>query len=299
MRNRFSTWYAADLERYNSEYKVNLLSAHKEIINFKVQTWPHLLMVAKSGFEKGPCTIGIKPAIFSEVQQIAKYAKEIWFNNNVLKLYAGGRPYSINWRVGEQISFAPFKINNLAYGKVSKTIEQYCRSLESIELNTPGAVLLGMPGGAEYFREAISAAYPEIIKALLKQNEQELLNFCRKIIGMGHGSSPSGDDLICGALFAYHHFLADPLFIENISTEFKAEAKKTSLMGRHMLEIGLSGLSPVIFKDLLISISRGVFKPDLLKRSLKVGSLTGIELLIALIYFTKNYLKLAETGIII
>ena len=294
MRNRFSTWYAADLERYNNEYKVNLLSVHKEIINFRVQKWPHLLMVAKSGFEKGPCTIGLDHEMFLELQEKTEIAKEIRFNNHALTLTSGNDMYSINWREGEQLSFAPFKIDNLEHDKVSETVEQYSRALENIELNTPSAVLLDMSGGAEYFRKAISAAYPEIIKALFKRSEQEFLDACRKIIGMGHGSSPSGDDLICGALLAYHYFIADQLFIENIANELRAEAGKTSQMGRHMLEIGLSGFTPGVFKSLLVSFTMGSIEPSLLRRAFKIGFSTGMDLLIALIVFTKSYVDFTQ-----
>ena len=290
MRNRFSTWYAADLERYNNEYKVTLLSIHKEIINFSVENWPHLLMVAKSGFERGPCTIGLDHELFAELHEKAESAAEISFNNHALTFSSGNDMYSINWREGEQLSFAPFKIDNLEHDKVSKTVEQYSRALENIELNTPSAVLLDMPGGAEYFRKTISAAYPEIIKALFKRSEQEFLDACRKIIGMGHGSSPSGDDLICGALLSFHYFTADQSFIDNITAELKAETGKTNMMGGHMIEIGLSGLTPYIFQALLVSIIKGKFEPALLTRTIKVGASTGSDLLIALVLFIKNYL---------
>ncbi len=290
MRNRFSTWYAADLERYNNEYKVNLLSVHKEIINLKVESWPHLLMVAKAEFERGPCTIGLDQESFAELQKVMESAAEVSFNSQALTVYRGPDVYAINWREGERLSFAPFKIVNLEHNKALSAIKQYSYALEKIELNTPSAVLLGMDGGAEYFRSEVKKYFPLIIKSLLQKNEQEFMNACRKLIGMGHGSSPNGDDLVCGALLAYHHFIADQLFIDNISAELKAEAGKTSLMGRHMLEVGRTGLSPDFFQDLLISISRGSFQPELLARAMQVGSSTGIDLIAALLTFTSSYL---------
>ena len=296
MTNLCSPWYAADLERYNNEYKVNLLSVHKEIINFRVESWTHLLMVAKSGFERGPCTIGLDLELLVDLHEKAESAAEIRFNNHALTFYAGDSRYSINWREGERLSFAPFKIVNLEHNKALSAIKHYSYALEKIDLNTPSAVLLGMTGGAEYFREATNNFYPEIIKSLILKNEQEFMNACRKIIGMGHGSSPSGDDLICGALLAFHHFIADQLFIDNISAELKAEAGKTSLMGGHMLEIGRSGLTPEVFKALLTSIGKGSFEPELLARVIQIGSSTGIDLMIALITFTINYLEFIKNG---
>ena len=299
MRNRFSAWYAADLERYNNGYKVNLLSVHKDMINFQVENWPHLLMIAKSGFERGPCTIGLDYKLFVEIQEIIESADEISFNNYALTFSSGDSSYSINWREGKRLSFAPFKIGILDYAKVNATVEHYCRTLKDIDQDTVSAILLGIPGGADYFRTEVEAYFPVIIKALFKQNEQEFMNACRKLIGLGHGSSPSGDDLICGALLAYHHFIADQLFIENIAIELRAEAGKTSLMGRHMLEIGLSGLTPDVFKVLLISITMGSIKTNLLRRVLKIGSSTGIDLLVALIFFTKSYLDFTQDSNVI
>ncbi len=285
-----STWYAADLERYSSEYRVKLLSAHKEILNFRVESWPHLLMVSEDGFEKGPCTIGLKPEFFNEFHERARSATRIWFNNQALRLFVGNKDYSINWREGERLSFAPYKIDNFKHRNVCTTVEHYCQALEGINLNTPSAVLLGMNGGSEYFREKIKYYYPKVINALLLRNEHQLINSCRNIIGMGSGSSPSGDDLICGALLSFHYFTADHMFIDNITAELKAETGKTNLIGGHMIEIGLSGLAPYIFQALLVSISKGRFEPDLLNRTFKVGASTGSDLLIALVKFIKSYL---------
>ncbi len=285
-----STWYAADLERYSSEYRVKLLSAHKEILNFRVESWPHLLMVSEDGFEKGPCTIGLKPEFFNEFHERARSATRIWFNNQALRLFVGNKDYSINWREGERLSFAPYKIDNFKHRNVCTTVEHYCQALEGINLNTPSAVLLGMNGGSEYFREKIKYYYPKVINALLLRNEHQLINSCRNIIGMGSGSSPSGDDLICGALLSFHYFTADHMFIDNITAELKAETGKTNLIGGHMIEIGLSGLAPYFFQALLVSISKGRFEPDLLNRTFKVGASTGSDLLIALVKFIKSYL---------
>ncbi len=285
-----STWYAADLERYSSEYRVKLLSAHKEILNFRVESWPHLLMVSEDGFEKGPCTIGLKPEFFNEFHERARSATRIWFNNQALRLFVGNKDYSINWREGERLSFAPYKIDNFKHRNVCTTVEHYCQALEGINLNTPSAVLLGMNGGSEYFREKIKYYYPKVINALLLRNEHQLINSCRNIIGMGSGSSPSGDDLICGALLSFHYFTADHMFIDNITAKLKAETGKTNLIGGHMIEIGLSGLAPYIFQALLVSISKGRFEPDLLNRTFKVGASTGSDLLIALVKFIKSYL---------
>lgn len=294
MTNLCSTWYAADLELYNNEYKVSLLSAHKEVINFCVESWPHLLMVVKSGFERGPGTFGLDHELFFELHAKAECATEICFNKQALTLYSEYSSYSINWRGGKRFSFAPVKIINLEHNKALSAIKQCRYALEKIDLNTPSAVLLGMNGGADYFRTEIAAFYPKIIISLLTGNEQEFINSCRKIIGMGHGSSPSGDDLICGALFAYHHFVADQSFIDNISLDLKAEAKRTNIIGEHMIGIGLSGFTPDVFKELMISITTGNIEPNLLKRAFKIGSSTGIDILIALIVFTKSYVDCTE-----
>lgn len=290
MINPGSTWYAADLERYSNECRVKLLSAHKDILNFRVESWPHLLMVSEEGFEKGPCTIGLQSEFFNEFHERARSATRIWFNNQALRLCVGNNDYSINWREGERLSFAPFKIDNFKHSNVCNTIEHYCQAIEGIDLKTPSAVLLGMNGGSEYFREKIKYYYPKVISALLMRNAHQFISSCRKIIGMGYGSSPSGDDLICGALLSFHYFTADQSFIDKITAELKAETGKTNLMGRHMIEIGLSGLTPYLFQALLVSIVKGKLEPALLTRIIKVGASTGSDLLIALILFIKSYL---------
>ncbi|MBW6462558.1 MAG: DUF2877 domain-containing protein [Firmicutes bacterium] len=210
------------------------------------------------------------------------------FQNNYLKICSEDETVSINWRKSENRSFSPIMFNNPERVLINKSLSFYKNILAEIHLPTAAAVLLGLPGGESYFRHEIADNFPLLADALLHQDKQAFIEYSHKIAGMGRGLTPTGDDLLHGALIASHYFADNLNFIESVKKDFLTTSLKTNIFGRHMIEIGLKGLTPEIFKNFLISIALGQPDRAIYKSISLIGSSSGLDVIIAMIYISNE-----------
>lgn len=279
-------WYSADLEKYRSKNEFTVLSIHEHVINLEVRTWPHLLIVADPSVEKGPATIGLSKSDFSIFVNTLNYMEHGWHSPSGIVISNRGSATAIKRNKNKSLSFSPVRFKSLDNKKIDFSTETYLDILRKKNPGTASAVLLGSAGSDKYFREEIGKTFPELISSLLDLKENSFLSSCRKLIGLGRGFSPTGDDLICGALLAFHHFSFNEPFIDSVTKSFCRAGIKTAVMGKHMLEIGIRGLTPEIIKLFLISIKEGTPDPMILERLLRVGASTGMDIATAILCFT-------------
>ncbi len=212
------------------------------------------------------------------------------FQKNYLKICSESETVSINWRKSDHKSFSPILFNNPERALINKSLLYYNDILAEIQLPTAAAVLLGLPGGESYFRHEIADNFPLLADALLQQDKQAFTDYSRRVAGMGRGLTPTGDDLLHGAIIASYYFADNISFIESTRKDFHTASLKTNIFGKHMIEIGLRGLTPEVCRKFLISIALG--KPDrgIFKDISVIGSSSGFDVIIAMIYFLKNCL---------
>lgn len=278
-------WFADDLRLYRDQYSLNLLSVHKHVINFQVDRWPHLLMIADPALERGPATVGLARRDFILLSGKVNEIGSRWFGPSTIELISNGKILSVHWREGSAVSFAPIRLTGFDLQLLKSTATAYRDMLAKYATPSASAVLLGFQGGDEYFRHEISGTFPHLIDSLIAAREQDFIVSCRKLTGMGRGFSPTGDDLIYSALIAFNYFSYKQDFAEKIPACLFEVADLTNVMGRHMLEIGLRGLAPEALQALIMSITAN--NPDhlILNRVLKIGSYTGYDLAAALLYY--------------
>ncbi len=287
-----ASWYAADLDSCSTRSKITRLSIHDHVINFRVDTWPHLLMVADSQLERGPATVGCSDHKFVKIAGIAGAMNSGWYEPLNIKLSGAAGDACLNWRRAEPCDFSLPKISIFDRVTMLKTVEAYLTMLRKMTHHSAAAVLLELPGGEDYFRQEISNNLPDLINALITAGEKDFIKACRNLIGMGKGFSPTGDDLVHGALVAYHCCMNDNAFIFKISESFHELFKQTNYMGQHILEMGLKGYASEAMNAFIITLNDGVFKKATLNRVLQVGSGSGFEMVIALLLFVKTLLQI-------
>jgi hypothetical protein len=285
-------WAAADLDLYAGSFRLRLLSVHDHVLNLAVESWQHLLFVADEQLEKGPATIGIANRDYCRLKEVLKTGAEGVYAAGQISLNKNDPATMINRGREKLISFAPVFSSPPADSKVLMALKFYLDRLKNIVLHTPAAVLLDRAGGEEYFRNAIKKNFPGLINALLDQKRQDLIKYCRNISGMGHGLTPTGDDLIHGAFATYSALTTG----RKIKRAFKLSQLEmpveTGLFGQHMLEMGKRGLTPAAVCSYLEAVDQGHCAEQQLQRLLRIGSSTGSDLAIAvtctLKYFTEN-----------
>lgn len=289
----FPAWHAADLEIYKHHSCFKVVSSHEKVINLQVEGWHNLLFIADSSLEAGPATIALEDADFAFFSlYLAKHHKGGLFTGNCLLIPYGNEELTLNWREGAVETFSPVFFKTIDSNLIRKSLEEYRLMLAKIHLSSPASVLLKLQGGDGYFRQQIANSYPLMVEALLSHSRQALIKFSRNLIGMGRGLTPTGDDLLHGALVAYHHFDGDKAFLEAVKDDLDAAAAKTNIFGRHVLEMGYKGLTPEIFGALLSTVARGEADQRLLKRISAIGSSSGLDIAIAILFFIEKFLQI-------
>jgi len=278
-------WFADDLRQYSDQYSLNVLSVHKHVINFQVDRWPHLLMVAGSALERGPATVGLNQMDFMLLSAAAHEISGGTFEPFKIELAGNDKISTVQWSKDGAVSFAPIRFTGLDLRLLKETAKTYRHMLAEFAVPSASAVLNGLPGGEEYFRNQIAVYYPELVDSLLEAREEDFSASCQKIIGMGRGFSPTGDDLIHGSLVAYHYFSYENSLMEKIAEDLSETAELTNLMGKHMLELGRRGLTTEAIRTFIISIAKNMPEYMAIKRVLDIGSSTGYDLATAILYY--------------
>ncbi|MEW5784581.1 MAG: DUF2877 domain-containing protein [Bacillota bacterium] len=283
MRPVEALWYAADLDGYRFDAVLRVLSVHEQVINIEVSGWPHLLMLAAPTLPRGPAVVGLPAAAYKSCRAKLPPGAAGRFSPGAICWPGTGEAPAINWRGRPVLSFTPPGGPAGRVQDIKSTLRRYRQLLDRAGFDSAGAVLLERPGGEPYFRQAIQSAYPILVHSLLDNNEQEFNEACRKLIGLGRGATPTGDDLIYGSLTAYHFYRrvsgdawAGPRYADGV-------LQHTSPLGRHLLEMGRKGLTPEPLRDFLNSILRGSYKEELLEKLTQIGSTTGFDITIAVL----------------
>ncbi|MCX8013504.1 MAG: DUF2877 domain-containing protein, partial [Rectinema sp.] len=132
-----------------------------------------------------------------------------------------------------------------------------------------------------------------VLKSAAEQREFE--TSAGRLIGLGVGSTPTGDDLAHGAMIAMHLLAAlhgRVWFCPNISDMVM---KRTTPLGRHMLEMGRSALTPepvLFYIDHLLSGDSLAPSLDELRQ---IGSDTGLSIAVGIYLVIRDYVSTIHT----
>jgi hypothetical protein len=278
-----AVWSAADLQPYSGCYNLKLLSLYDHVANFQVSGWPHLFFIGDQHLARGPASIGLSTADFGSFKNLLQRSDSARIEQGRVIFNSPKATMIIDRREGEQKSFAPVFSPGINEMIIRPTLEYYLAILKGLIINSPSAVLLNCPGGEEYFRQVIADHFPALIKALIEQNKQEIMKYCRNICGMGHGLTPTGDDLIHAAFVVTSCYGQNgKLLMDSLKTEVDLLSAQTGFFGRHMIEIGRRSLTPEPFLKFLEAINSGFKAPEIVEQMISVGSATGYDLAVGL-----------------
>ena len=135
--------------------------------------------------------------------------------------------------------------------------------------------------GAEFrLRNSLFEALHRLDKALRNGKEQEILQASNGLVGLGAGLTPSGDDFLLGC-FTIWQLFAPTLFSLYQEKDWMGQIKgRTTTISYVMLEQCLNGF----VNDAFIQLC----KTNQLESFLKIGSTSGIDMLIGAHFALKN-----------
>jgi hypothetical protein len=133
-------------------------------------------------------------------------------------------------------------------------------ALDALRAATAGdlcAVLLGADTGGDPLAAPIADAFPALVRALVAGDEPGLVDASRRLAGVGYGSTPTGDDLMHGALVAAHYLPRHGLDWRPFCRLPRELSRFTTRLGAHMIDIGCRGLTPEPTRSFLLDLLGG------------------------------------------
>lgn len=282
------TWAAADLDEHSRPAMVKLLSVHEKVVNLQVDGWKHLLFVAGPKLEAGPATVSLPEHDFAFFKDYIAKSESGRYQCGVLSITAMADESSIykslelSWLKSNRKSFAPFFIRGTNRHTVKKALRDYRSLLAEVKSAGAAGALLDLPGGEDYFRQQIAENFPPLVEALLQNNRQNFNLHAKKLVGLGRGLTPTGDDLLHGLLITYCYMVNQAGPGETVKYDLDILAENTNLFGRHMIETGFRGLTPDIFNIFLKTIVEGKADHCLINRIGAIGSTSGYDIAFAI-----------------
>ncbi|MFO8192349.1 MAG: DUF2877 domain-containing protein [Bacillota bacterium] len=283
-------WHACDLYDYVQNHNLEIVTIHDHVVNLSAASWKNMLIIGDSVPAKGPASIGLSERDFISVKKILADGAKGKFSKRHIIFKNNGESLSISWREGTPLSFAPERLRYINCEIVLKAVNAYMKMLAEEEIPCEAAVLAGQGDADNLFRKKMRECLPPLVDSLARGDEKIFLSNCRNLVGMGRGLTPDGDDLIHGALVAFHYFNYERDFIERIEKEFLQIALSTNLMGHHMLLMALGGFTPQPVRNFILSISRGKPEQKIMKAVTSIGFSTGYNIVLAILLFIKKYL---------
>lgn len=277
-------WIARDLFRHRGVFRLGVFSAHRQVINLEAEGWPHLLVLAGPDLFRAPAALGLAgkdlDAVAAEIGRVTggRLAQER------LVLEGTGIRFTISWDGKPALSFGPPDGLNAPPARVRENLDRCRGVLMDRPPASAAAVLLGAEGGEPFFRDAYRRHFSRILAALAESKEQEFSASCQSIIGLGRGSTPTGDDLICGALLAARYY-------DQWSSGRRGWKpprlppgwrEATTALSAHSLELSRRGLAAAPVREHLTALFTGTWREDHLHRLLATGSTTGYDLAVAI-----------------
>jgi hypothetical protein len=293
--NLEAVWASVDLDEHTKPAKIKLLSVHDKVVNFQVDGWKHLLFVAGPNLEAGPASVTLYESDFIFFKRIiakiksGTYQKGYLLINNQASETADDENIRLNWRNSFRKSFSLDASKQLNRQLIKQALHDYKLMLADSNSVGSAGILLGLPGGEEYFREQIFENFPPLVEALLQGNRHEFKRCAGRLIGLGRGLTPTGDDLLHGLLLAYRIFINPGGPDESVKADLDTLAVNTNLFGRHMIETGSRGLTPEVFNMFLKTLVEGKADRSLITRIGGIGSNSGYDTAIAIIKIVEMF----------
>lgn len=296
-----------------------VLSIHERVINFVQQDKAEVVSLAHPFIYKGPYTLGVSAYTFNQVAKRLKQGNfitgELGKSKLLLKYHDATehcilhrRARMFSFYIGDWLPSANEANHTVDINTIKNNLIQTRETIKKHFDLDSRILFANQPAFTNnrqktYIQAQIKEFFPQLVETILNSPdprcEKNWETTAQQLIGLGRGTTPSGDDMIHGCFLALNWLkllgYTPYVDIPRISSHFHDLIKqKTTTMGIHMLMIGSSGLTPGPVIDHLSLIS-STHKPqfysnhkDSIYHSLlqlsKIGHTTGLDVITGFTY---------------
>jgi hypothetical protein len=249
-------WVAADLADRTGPAEAQVVSVHAAVVNLAVDAWPHLLMIAGPGLYRGPAAVGLSATGFAAVRTWLATGAAVRYAPDALTFTRPGGTTHVDLG-GPAVSFAPPGVIDFRIDAYRDGLPAALAALRAATAGDLCSVLLSSDLGADPFAGSIVEAFPTLVRALDSGDGKGFVEAARRLVGLGYGSTPTGDDLIHGALVAVHYLDRCVPAQRMVARPSHEALRATTRLGAHMLVMGSLGLTPEPVRAFLVDLLGG------------------------------------------
>jgi len=249
-------WVAADIGGHGAPSAGQVVSVHDAVVNLEVDGWDHLLMVAGPSLYRGPSAIGLPAPEFAAVKTLLASGGAVRYEPGALEFASSVLTVRMDLG-GPVVSFSPPEAIHFVPSAFRKRLPEAVAELRAVTSGDLCQVLLGSAHGSDPFAEPVAEAFPALLRALDAGDEPGFVDAARKLVGLGYGSTPTGDDLIHGASIAVHYAHRCVRATRRVPRIPSEVSRATTRLGAHMIEMGSRGLTPEPVRELLLALLAG------------------------------------------
>ncbi|MFZ2780528.1 MAG: DUF2877 domain-containing protein [Rectinemataceae bacterium] len=272
MTGFLARWAACDLFDRGGPVRLCVTSLHNHVMNLQVDEWNHMLMLADPEMYRGPASAGLDMPDFRTLQRCVKPGDTGCFRDGRIEFY-GESGISVSLSAAERISFSVPSI--VEFDRASVAAAGVAKTMTELAAPHLCSCLFADSGVDDLFRETIRHEFPRLLQSLSQGNQAGFEDSCSSLVGLGYGSTPTGDDLIHGALIALHYLRQATDSDIPLPSMPRSMGEKTTLLGAHMLEMGRRGLTPEPIRDFALNLLAGKPLPPPLAGIRRMGSDSG------------------------
>ncbi len=208
---------------------------------------------------------GISIEDYAEFRDAINGAETAYIEKGTLTL--GGGAVEINGICEDAVCRIPYPPTSEALGKAAEMLLDkkdtgFCRILAEAEPSDP-------------YAKRAKRLVSELFEALGKGDGDKLANTVSSLVGLGGGLTPSGDDLICGALYALFYCEAAEKYASELAKAVIKAQKNTNIISRRYLESAAKGEYFGLVADLIRALCGDGDIEKTLDALLTVGSSSG------------------------
>jgi hypothetical protein len=257
MSGFLAAWAARDLFDRGGPVRLRVISSHDHVMNLQADEWGQMLMLADPEMFRGPASAGLGTLDFCAIQGRVQPGDTASFRDGWIT-FDGTSDFRLSLSAADRVSFSvpstvEFDPAAVAAAGVAKTMAELaaphlcsCLFADSVS----GAA-------ADPFSQTIAREFPRLIHSLASGDQVEFEETCSPLVGLGYGSTPTGDDLIHGAFIALHHLRRAAGLKLPLPSLPRSIREKTTLLGAHMLTMGMLGLTPEPMGNFALNLLAG------------------------------------------
>ncbi len=215
-----------------------------------------MVILADPEIFKGPASAGLDGLDFKTLQGSVQPDDAACFRDGGME-FCGNTGIRVSLNAAELIVFSvPHNVDCDAAAIESASVRDLMAELAAPHLCS---CLLNdnCSSADDPFAETIRREFPRLLQSLAQGDQTQFEQACSSLVGLGCGSTPTGDDLIHGALIALHYLRRTTSFDVPIPSLPHSIGAKTTLLGAHMLEMGARGLTPEPVKNFAVNLLAG------------------------------------------